>query len=261
MLFRSYASTITISNPTKRVTVNGSVGSSGCSNNSASYSAYRDQTFAGWTSSSLGSYASSASTACGAFSTWNGSANTNQYYKNLRSDTGTATLTATWTPQPITLPQISRTGYDCTWNYGGNTYSSGASYSPAANSATSLDFTASSTIKTNLSLKVSFNSTYVSSVKVCKTSGDCSGTNLMGTVTTSGNTVSGLTYNTAYYLYPSYTTGSVLSSWAKDSGAVGTLSDSSAANPTYTIGDGTNAVTLNAGYATYNITLDRNCPE
>ncbi|MBO4812806.1 hypothetical protein J5491_01525, partial [Candidatus Saccharibacteria bacterium] len=252
----TYASAVTISNPTKTVTVNGSVGSTGCANSSSSYTASSAQTFAGWTSSTLSSTATTASSASGTYSAWNGStATTNQYFKNLRSDTGTATMVATWTPVSITLPQISRTGYTCKWNYGGNSYDSGASYTPAANSAASLDFTATATIKSNLSLKVSFNSTYVSSVKVCKTTGDCSGTNLMGTVTTSGNSVSGLTYGTAYYLYPTYTTGSYLESWTKDSGAVGTLSSTSAANPTYTIGDGTNAVTLN-GKNTYSLTIN-----
>ncbi|MBR2709192.1 InlB B-repeat-containing protein, partial [Candidatus Saccharibacteria bacterium] len=256
----TYATAVTIPEPNKTVTVNGSVGSSGCTNNSASYSASATQTFAGWTSTTLSSTASTASTINGTYSSWNGTTKTtNHYFKNLRSDTDTVTMVANWTRQPITLPQISRTGYTCKWNYNGNTYDPGGSYSPEENSVTSLTFTATSTIKSNLSLKVSFNSNYVSSVKVCKTSGDCSGTNLMGTVTTSGNSVSGLTYNTAYYLYPTYTTGSKLSSWAKDSGAVGTLSSTSAANPTYTIGDGTNAVTLNGTRQTYTVTLDRNC--
>ncbi|MBR3138616.1 hypothetical protein IKG38_01195 [Candidatus Saccharibacteria bacterium] len=166
-------------------------------------------------------------------------------------------MVANWTPQAITLPTISKTGYTCTWTYGGNSYASGASYTPTANSADSLAFTAQAAIKTNLSLKVSFDSTYVSSIKVCKTSGNCSGSDLMGTVTTSGNSVSGLTYGVAYYLYPTYTTGSVLNSWSKDSGAVGTLSSTSAANPTYTIGDGTNAVTHSGKRATYTVTLSQ----
>jgi len=37
------------------------------------------------------------------------------------------------------------------------------------------------------------------------------------------------------------------------------LSSTSAANPTYTIGDGTNAVTHSGKRATYTVTLDRNC--
>ena len=73
--------------------------------------------------------------------------------------------------------------------------------------------------------------------------GSAAGTTV-GTVSTSGNTVTGLTYGTAYYLVPTYANGKKLSSWSQDSGAVGTLSSTSAENPTYTIGDGTNAVTL-----------------
>ena len=146
------------------------------------------------------------------------------------------------------------TGYTCGWkDQNNNTYTSGQTITPTSN----LTMTGYCTIKSNLSLKVSFNSTYVSQIKVCKTSGDCSGTNLVKTITTSGDTATGLTYNTAYYLYPTYTTGSKLSSWAKDSGAVGTLSSTTAANPTYTIGDGTNAVTHNGARQTYTVTLDK----
>ena len=175
----------------------------------------------------------------------------------------TATLYAGWTDNEgsyssITLPTITKTGYTCGWTETATgatsiQYESGGSLTPSENKT----LYGVCIIKTNLSLKVSFNSTYVSSIKVCKTSGNCSGTNLMGTVTTSGNTVSGLTYGVAYYLYPTYTTGSVLDSWAKDSGAVGTLSSTTAANPTYTIGDGTNAVTHNGKRATYTVTLSQ----
>ncbi|MBR2641301.1 InlB B-repeat-containing protein [Candidatus Saccharibacteria bacterium] len=174
-----------------------------------------------------------------------------------------ATLYAGWTANAgaynsVTLPTITKTGYTCGWtttSTGATTiqYASGGSITPSANTT----LYGVCVIKNNLSLKVSFNSTYVSSIKVCKTSGNCSGTNLMGTVSTSGNSVSGLTYGVAYYLYPTYTTGSVLNSWAKDSGAVGTLSSTSAANPTYTIGDGTNAVTHNGKRATYTVTLNQ----
>ena len=168
---------------------------------------------------------------------------------------GAVTLYAGWTAQAKTLPTITKEGYTCGWTTTSTgattiTYASGGSITPSGNTT----LYGVCVIKNNLSLKVSFNSTYVSSIAV-KT-GSASGTTV-GTVSTSGNSVTGLTYGTAYYLVPTYTTGSVLNSWAKDSGAVGTLSSTSAANPTYTIGDGTNAVTHNGKRATYTVTLDK----
>lgn len=104
------------------------------------------------------------------------------------------------------------------------------------------------------SLTLTFAGTGVSSVKICLVSGNCSGTNLVGTVSTSGSSVQNLTYNTAYYLYPSFTTGYGLSSWSKTSTA-GTLSSTSATNPTFTMGDGNGAVTITGKAKTYTLTL------
>ena len=98
--------------------------------------------------------------------------------------------------------------------------------------------------KNTYTLTVNFTSnTGVSSVKVCKTSGNCSGTNLMGTVSSSGGTVSSLVYDTAYYLYPSFSSGYEFSAWAKTSGS-GTLSATNTSNPTFTIGAGNGTVTV-----------------
>ena len=172
-----------------------------------------------------------------------------EYYTLSGWDDSTGSFSA------VTLPTITKTGYTCGWtttatNATTITYASGSSLTPTAN----ITLYGVCNIKNNLSLKISFDSTYVSSIAV-KT-GSASGTTV-GTVSTSGNSVTGLTYDTAYYLVPTYTTGSVLNSWAKDSGAVGTLSSTSAANPTYTIGDGTNAVTHSGKRATYTVTLKK----
>jgi len=96
--------------------------------------------------------------------------------------------------------------------------------------------------KTNLALTVNFNTSHVSQVVVRE--GSTTGT-VKATLTTSGK-VSNLTYNTNYYLIPTYKSGYELSAWSKDGGTVGTLSSTTAANPYYKIGDGTNAVTLTA---------------
>ena len=93
------------------------------------------------------------------------------------------------------------------------------------------------------SLTINFAGTGVSSVKVCSTSGDCSGDNLIGTVSHSGNHVSGLTSGSSYYLYPSFSGGYELDNWAKTSGE-GTLSSTSAINPTFTVGNGNGTITI-----------------
>ena len=94
-------------------------------------------------------------------------------------------------------------------------------------------------------LAITFAGAGVSSVKICTVSGNCTGADLKGTVSTSGGSVSGLVYNTAYYLYPSYNTGYTLSSWAKTDSASGSvLSSTSATNPSYTMGAGNGAVTI-----------------
>lgn len=59
--------------------------------------------------------------------------------------------------------------------------------------------------------------------------------------------------------YGANVSGKTLSAWAKDSGAVGSLSSTSAANPYYTIGDGTNAVTLTSKTNVYCTSSDANC--
>ena len=116
---------------------------------------------------------------------------------------------------------------------------SGNVYTVADGTAT---ITASSTIKTNLSLKINFTAAQVNSVAV-KT-GSASGTTV-ATISTSGSTATGLTYGTNYYLVPSYKTGYTRNSWTKNS-TLGALSSTSADNPYFTIGDGTNEVTLNS---------------
>ncbi|MBQ3441144.1 hypothetical protein IJG27_02405, partial [Candidatus Saccharibacteria bacterium] len=105
--------------------------------------------------------------------------------------------------------------------------------------------TPTATINT-YSLAITFAGDGVSNVKVCKVAGNCTGTDLMGTISTSGGSVSNLVYNTAYYLYPTFTSASYgLDNWAKtDTTAGSALSSTSDLNPTYTIGAGNGAVTI-----------------
>lgn len=70
-------------------------------------------------------------------------------------------------------------------------------------------------------LAITFAGTGVSGVKVRTVSGDCTGANLKGTVSTSGGSVSGLSYSESYYLYPAFTDGYEFVSWAKTDSATG----------------------------------------
>ena len=71
------------------------------------------------------------------------------------------------------------------------------------------------------------------------------GGTLMGTVSSSGGSVSNLVYGTSYYLYPSFSSGYELSSWAKnDSATNSSLSSTTSSNPTYKIGAGNGKVTV-----------------
>ena len=160
----TYDSVVNISNPTKTVTVNLSNGStsSGASISSTSVSA--TQTFAGWTASNLntstaryGSYSSSVTTQ------WsNGSTKVkNTYFKNLTStNNATVTLTANWTQKNITLPTITKSGYECGWSTSSSssviTYASGSTYAPSASGSSSINLYGVCKAISAPSLKVTF---------------------------------------------------------------------------------------------------------
>lgn len=84
-------------------------------------------------------------------------------------------------------------------------------------------------------LTIDFAGTGVESVKICSVTGNCTGNNIKGTVSTSGGSVSNLQESTAYYLYPTFTDGYGLDSWVKIS-SQGSLSSTTATNPSFTIG-------------------------
>ncbi len=98
--------------------------------------------------------------------------------------------------------------------------------------------------------------TGVTSIKVCIVTGDCSGANLKGTISTTGGSVSGLTYNNAYYLYPAFQNTAAgkyyFNSWSIGAGSAGTLSSTSTANTTFTIGQGNGAIIATASPTTFN---------
>ena len=208
---------------------------------SASTCAYTN-TFNGWynTDGQSGSNpGTEIITTSGALTPSNGWTDANSRW----TSTSNQTVYARWTDgTTITLPTITKTGYTCGWseNSSASTYTYQSGYTglvPTSN----MTLYGICVIKSNLSLSVTFDSN-VQSVAVRY--GSTSGT-LMGTVNTSGGSVSGLTYNSDYYLIPTYKSGYEFSSWTKNSGTVGTLYNStSATNAYYKVGDGSNGVTL-----------------
>lgn len=154
--------------------------------------------------------------------------------------------------QSYTLTAIASDGYTFNdWDVGDY-----GSISDLTNSSTIYTVGAGNSIITpsatinNYSLSIAFAGTGVSSVKVCKTSGNCSGTDLMGTVSSSGGSVSSLTYNETYYLYPTFSTNYTVDNWKKTNsygslaGVTTVNTTSTVLNPTFTMGAGNGAVTI-----------------
>ena len=219
----------------------------------------------------------------------NTSNNGNTYYMNYtmpRSDAEvTATSSASSVSQVITFKTSNATTItfngankshndtatvNCgTYNLVAAAFPTGYEFSSWSNTAGTIASTSSSSTtftvngpatitlngkKKTFSLKINFAGTGVSSVQVRTASG--TGGTLKGTVSSSGGSVSGLEYNTAYYLYPSFSSGHEFSAWAKNSSA-GTLSSTSSSNPTFTMGNGAGEVTI-TGKASCSSTISGN---
>ncbi|MDO4753133.1 MAG: FISUMP domain-containing protein [Candidatus Saccharibacteria bacterium] len=155
-----------------------------------------------------------------------------------------------------TTSTITRTGYTFAnkWCLGSVANSGTTCDGTVYNNGSSIDFidqTSSSSVVTlyamwvpaTRSLSITFDGDGINSVQVRTASG--TGGELKGTVSTSGGSVSGLTYNTAYYLYPVFQSGYGLDNWTKTS-PTGTLSSTTELNPTFTIGAEDGAVTIKA---------------
>ncbi|MBQ3293002.1 hypothetical protein IJG93_01675, partial [Candidatus Saccharibacteria bacterium] len=132
----------------------------------------------------------------------------------------------------------------------GTTYAAGGDFGVDQTSTNSATLYAVWTPMT-YSIKVNFAGYPVTSVQV-RTAASTGGS-LVGTVSTSGGSVSGLSYNNTYYLYPVGTNWSIFG-WAND-GSYGTLTCaggncSTDSNPTFTTGLGDGEVTV-TGKPTY----------
>lgn len=133
-----------ISNPTKTVRITGNANGTGATITGSPTTAV-SQNFAGWTSSSsagLNTSTAKIGSTSSPTTGWSGSLTKSTYFKNLRTEPGTVTLTANWLGVTITLPEVTKTGYTCKWNTkadgSGTSYSSKGNYTPSATSATSI---------------------------------------------------------------------------------------------------------------------------
>ena len=225
-----YDSVVTIDNPTKTVTVTGNANNTGATVSAATSAA---QTFAGWTSTTINTstaYYGASNTAV--TTRWSSGSTkvTYRFFKNLiPTNSGTVTLVANWTPVAISaLPTATKTGYTCSWNTKadgtGTTYSSGGSYTPAANSAASVTLYAVCTAKQytitlngngattagTASVKATYNSSAFNpaSITLPKREYSVSGFGLDASRKSNGATVSSTTALTAAYTLKGWYTAS-----------------------------------------------------
>ena len=138
----------------------------------------------------------------------------------------------------------------------GTTYAKSGIYSINQNTINTATLYALWTANT-YSLIINFADAKTSSVKICVVEGNCSGDDLKGTISTSGDSVSGLAYNASYYLYPIFSSNYELDSWS-NTGSYGVLSSINVANPTFTMGAGDGAVTIASQIIHYAIGYDSN---
>ena len=146
-----YDQVVTISNPTKTVTITGDANGTGATITGSPVS--KPQTFAGWTYSGGNTATALYGTASNAVTTsWN-NASTKvkaEYFKNLTAtNNATVTMKANWTTAAITLPKATKTGYTVKWYKNtagtGTAYASGSSYSPAEGDPANITFYAKAT--------------------------------------------------------------------------------------------------------------------
>ena len=160
----TYGSSVNISNPTKKVTINLSKGTTASGATISSSSVSADQTFDGWTAANLNTTTARYGSSSTSINTqWSkGSTKTKStYFKNLTStNNATVTLTANWTQKNIPLPKITKTGYTCGWATSSSattiTYASGATYAPNAKGNTSVNLYGVCKSNSAPSLKVTF---------------------------------------------------------------------------------------------------------
>ena len=115
------------------------------------------------------------------------------------------------------------------------------------------------TKNTTGSLKVNYGAN-ITNVKVCKVGGNCTGSDLIQTITASGTTISNLTYNDQYYLYPTFASGYMIDHWTITGTLSGVFKATYSSNPAYWAGTGADTITL-AAKSTSGMTMQNwTCP-
>ena len=116
------------------------------------------------------------------------------------------------------------------------------------------------TKNTTGSLKVNYGAN-ITNVKVCKVGGNCTGSDLIQTITASGTTISNLTYNDQYYLYPTFASGYMVDHWTTTGTLSGVFKATYSPNPAYWAGTGADTITL-AAKSTANADMQTwTCPD
>ena len=146
-----YDQVVTISNPTKTVTITGDANGTGATITGSPVS--KPQTFAGWTYSGGNTATALYGTASNAVTTsWNNASTKVKagYFKNLTAtNNATVTMKANWATAAIILPKATKTGYTVKWYKNtagtGTAYGSGSSYSPAEGDPANITFYAKAT--------------------------------------------------------------------------------------------------------------------
>ena len=142
----TYDENVTISKPSKIFTVNINLNSQGATitnNGLLVSSVFSYQEFDGWTASGLDTSTAFYGTSnTDITSPWSdgstkiGKDDDLMYFKNLRSTTGTVTLTANWNVVAVRLAKIKKYGYECNYNTSpngtGTSYPNGGTYIPTS---------------------------------------------------------------------------------------------------------------------------------
>jgi len=155
----TYEETKNIQVPTKTFTVNITNSASATLSEAT---ASKAQTFKGWTSNeNAGLNVETAKTGeTSANTSWDGSLTTNTYFKNLNSKGESITLTANWTPTDVTLPTVTKTGYNCgyTQTEGASSvaYKSGATYTPSPVTSNVTLYTVCEPKQKNVTFKIEY---------------------------------------------------------------------------------------------------------
>lgn len=144
----AYDEEFTVSNPTKSATATFKIGSGitckdGSKSCSDGYKKVTNYTFDGWNITNMDNVMHYYGIKSTSKNTLSGIKDTK--FKNLRSTSGTVSFDAGWTGNTLTLPTISKSGYECVWTSSGLSDRPGTNGKWTPSTATERTFTAKCT--------------------------------------------------------------------------------------------------------------------